>query len=125
MSKFYQHKESRLIVRPVGAGEDYVDVVLACEMEARLAMTSAEFDEKFEELDAYVLLSLDTDKDECESVEIYYKESVPPGFENDATVQGRRLRLTVHYTDIVASFLHRVINADTGTLINRSEKAKE
>ena len=104
MSKFYRHKESGLIVRPVGAGEEYVDVVLACEMEARLVMTSAEFDEKFKPCKTHEVDLFHTVLGPSE-LDLYFMEYVPVGFSGP----DRRRKIVVSYNEIIEAFLLRAV----------------
>lgn len=107
MNKFYKHKESGMAVRPVDAGEGYVDVILACEVKARLAMTSTEFDEQFE-LCRTQEVDLEHTTLGPSELGLYFMEYTPVFFEGD----DRLLKIVVPYDKIIKAFYHLAVDED-------------
>lgn len=102
MSKFYQHKEFKYIVRTDDATDDNVYVILPGGTTARLDMTPAEFDEQFEPCKTLVVDLNHTVLGPSE-LDLYFKEYVPAGFPG----RDRRRKIVVSYDEIIEAFLPR------------------
>lgn len=104
MSKFYQHKKFKYIVRTDGTADDFVCVILPGGTTARLDMTPAEFDEQFEPCKTRVIDLNHTVLGPSE-LDLYFMEYVPVGFAGD----DRLLKLVVSYDEIIEAFLPRAV----------------
>lgn len=104
MSKFYQHKEFKYIVRTDDATDDFVYVILPGGVTARLDVTPAEFDEQFKPCKTHVV-DLNHTVLGPSGLDLYFMEYVPAGFAGD----DRLLKIVVSYDEIIKAFLPRAV----------------